>query len=65
MKKILKYLNEIPDSKLVRLASSIDKSKSQLKQDLFVLAELDFKKNDSIRKYVGLSKWDDWYVKSE
>jgi FkbM family methyltransferase len=43
--KSIKYLNEIPDSKLIRLASLIEKSKSQLKQDLFVLAELDFKKN--------------------
>lgn len=40
-----KYLNEIPDAKLVRLASLVEKSKSQMKQDLFVLAELDFKRD--------------------
>jgi FkbM family methyltransferase len=43
--KNTKDLREIPDSKLVRLASLLEKSKSQLKQDLFVLAELDFKRN--------------------
>jgi FkbM family methyltransferase len=43
--KNTKYLKEIPDDKLVRLASLIEKSKSQLKQDLFVLAELDFKRD--------------------
>jgi hypothetical protein len=43
--KNTKYLNEIPDGTLIRLASLLEKSKSQLKQDLFVLAELDFKSN--------------------
>lgn len=42
--KNIQYLNEIPNEKLVRLASLLEKSKSQIKQDLFVLAELDFKK---------------------
>lgn len=43
--KNIKYLNEIPDEKLVSLASLVEKSKSQMKQDLFVLAELDFKRD--------------------
>ncbi|MFV8372617.1 FkbM family methyltransferase [Flavobacterium sp. LB2P74] len=43
--KNIKYLNEIPEGKLVKLASLIEKSKSQMKQDLFVLAELDFKRD--------------------
>lgn len=43
--KNVKYLIDIPNHKLVRLASLIEKSKSQVKQDLFVLAELDFKRN--------------------
>jgi FkbM family methyltransferase len=34
-----------PASKLISLVSLLDKSKSQLRQDLFVLAELDFKEN--------------------
>lgn len=43
--KNIEYLNEISDSKIIKLAYLLEKSKSQLKQDLFVLAELDFKKN--------------------
>jgi FkbM family methyltransferase len=35
----------LPSEKLAALGSLINKSKSQLRQDLFVLAELDFKKN--------------------
>lgn len=36
---------KMPSEKLIQLVSLMEKSKSQLKQDLFVLAELDFKKN--------------------
>jgi FkbM family methyltransferase len=43
--KNIKYLNEIPEGKLGRLASLMENSKSQMKQDLFVLAELDFKRD--------------------
>jgi FkbM family methyltransferase len=39
-----KILN-IPNKKLSKLMFLADKSKSQLKQDLFVLSELDFKRN--------------------
>jgi FkbM family methyltransferase len=35
----------LPNEKLIKLAGLADKSKSQLKQDLFVLLELDFKRN--------------------
>jgi FkbM family methyltransferase len=43
--KNIEYLNGLSDDKIIRLASLIEKSKSQLKQDLFVLSELDFKEN--------------------
>jgi FkbM family methyltransferase len=43
--KNIEYLNELSNSKIIRLASLLEKSKSQLKQDLFVLAELDFKQD--------------------
>lgn len=36
---------KMPSGKLIQLVSLMEKSTSQLKQDLFVLAELDFKKN--------------------
>lgn len=41
----INYIREIPDSIINRLISLFDKSKAQLKQDLFVLSELNFKQN--------------------
>lgn len=39
------YLKTIPDSIINQLIPLFDKSRAQLKQDLFVLSELDFKQN--------------------
>jgi FkbM family methyltransferase len=41
----LKFLNTLPTSNLVRILPLLNESNSQLRQDLFVLSETNFKKN--------------------
>ena len=43
--EILKFIKEIPDKQKLNFIKYIDESQSSVMQDLFVLSELDFKKN--------------------
>ena len=43
--ELLGFLNKVPHSKIAKIYQLMDKSKSQIHQDLFVLSELNFKKN--------------------
>ena len=38
-------------------------SKAQLRQDIFALSQLNYKKNGYVRKNTFLSRFDNWYVK--
>lgn len=44
-RELVDYISKLPKSKLLNLIEIVDKSKSQSKQDLFVLSELEFKRN--------------------